>query len=60
MTSWTHPKITPFHLTFFITTGGLGIAKAVLVSENDIASSITFEWIAGVVVALVYVISITT
>ena len=38
-----------------LTTAGLGIGKAVLVSRNQTVSSTTFEWITGVVVALMYV-----
>jgi hypothetical protein len=53
---WTHPKITPFRLAFMFTTGGLGIAKAALVSNGKTASSTTVEWITGVVVALMWVI----
>lgn len=56
MTNLPLPKVTPFHLIFIFTNGGLGVAKAVLVSKGKTASSITVEWITGVVVALVYVI----
>lgn len=52
MTAWVRPKVTPFHLTFMLTIGGLGITKAALVSRGDTASSITVEWITGVVLAL--------
>lgn len=51
------PKITPYRVAFILTTAGLGIAKAVLVSRDETASSITVEWITGVAVALVSVIS---
>ncbi|KAF5329620.1 hypothetical protein D9619_009242 [Psilocybe cf. subviscida] len=50
--AWTHPKLTPFRLAFILTTGGLGIAKAVLVSKGRTAISTTVEWITGVFVAL--------
>ncbi|KAF5309143.1 hypothetical protein D9619_012841 [Psilocybe cf. subviscida] len=51
--SW-YPRMTPYRLAFFATTGGLGITKAVLVSKNETVSSITVEWITGVVMALVF------
>lgn len=54
--AWTHPKITPFRLAFFLITGALGIAKAILVSKGLTASSTTVEWVTGVVVALMWVI----
>lgn len=47
-----YPNLTLYRLVFFVTTGGLGITKAVLVSKNEAASSTTVEWVAGVVVAL--------
>lgn len=53
---WTHPKITPFRLAFILTTAGLGISKAILVSNGKTASSTTVEWITGVVVAIMWVI----
>lgn len=52
--SW-HPKLTLYRLTFIVTTGGLGIAKATLVSKGQTTSSITMEWITGVIVALRWV-----
>ncbi|KAF5309190.1 hypothetical protein D9619_012835 [Psilocybe cf. subviscida] len=54
--SW-HPKVTPYRLAFILTTGGLGIAKAVLISGGRAASSTTIEWVAGVVVALSFQLS---
>lgn len=56
MTNLPLPKITPFHLIFILTNGGLGILKTVLVSKGKTVSSTTVEWITGVVVALMYVI----
>lgn len=52
---WRYPRVTPYRLVVMLTTAGLGIAKAVVVSRNQTVSSITIEWITGVVVALLYV-----
>jgi hypothetical protein len=48
----THPKLTPYRLAFFLSTGGLGITKAILVWNGATASSTTVEWVTGVVAAL--------
>jgi hypothetical protein len=47
-----HPRITPFRLAFILNTATFGISKAVLVFRDEMVSSTTVKWVAGVVLAM--------
>ncbi|KAF6753544.1 hypothetical protein DFP72DRAFT_901982 [Ephemerocybe angulata] len=48
-----HPKVTPYRAILSAVTLGLGIAKAVLSSQDGgTRTSVTIEWVSGVVVTL--------
>ncbi|TFK31592.1 hypothetical protein BDQ12DRAFT_716910 [Crucibulum laeve] len=47
--SW-HPKLTPYRLSFILTTASFGTVKAICTHYNQDVASITLEWISGVVV----------
>ncbi|KDR80015.1 hypothetical protein GALMADRAFT_222932 [Galerina marginata CBS 339.88] len=51
-----HPKVTPYRLLFLSTTIALGTAKAILTYQGKAMISTTLEWIAGVVLSLLFYI----
>jgi len=55
--SW-HPKLTLYRLLVIVSTVGLAVAKTATSYLNLTFASITLEWILGVVVFLLWVLSI--
>ena len=55
--SW-HPKLTLYRLLVIVSSGGLAAAKTATSYLNLAFASITLEWILGVVVFLLWVLSI--
>ncbi|KDR80050.1 hypothetical protein GALMADRAFT_242266 [Galerina marginata CBS 339.88] len=49
-----HPKITPYRLTFLLTTIALGTTKAIATYHGQSVMSTTMEWISGVIVSLIF------
>jgi hypothetical protein len=49
-----HPKITPYRLLVLMVTVSFGTTKAILTYKGETIAPITLEWIAGVVVSLLY------
>ena len=49
-----HPKITPYRLLVLVVGVSFGTTKAILAYKGETIALITVEWIAGVVVSLLY------